>query len=247
MSFTPFIHLSMALALMLTLTMAGGAQPAHAQASTVALVPNPSYGVMLTDPDGWTLYTWDGDAEGVSNCYDACAAAWLPYTTDSDIIAPDGLPASLGLIDRGDGTWQVTLDNWPLYYFSRDANPGDVNGDGSGGFGATWRVVAFAGPTPVAQTPPPPPPPAPAPLPPAPAPLPPAQVPVAAVPPARPSVPVTIQDFQFQPANINVQVGDTVMWTNSGRTAHTVTSDSNAFDSGRLNAGQTFSFTFSNV
>lgn len=54
---------------------------------------------------------------------------------------------------------------------------------------------------------------------------------------------VTVVDFGFNPDTINVKVGTTVTWTNTGVT-HTVTADKGLFDSGTLKAGETFSFTF---
>jgi len=254
-----FSRLASAVAVLAAFVVVGSARPAFAQPTpTVMLVPNAAFGMVLTDSGGWTLYTWDADQEGVSNCYDACAVAWPAYTIETDLIAPDDLPSSLGLIDRGDGTWQVTIDNWPLYYFARDANPGDINGDGINAFGAQWYVTAFAAPQqaappppPVAQNPPPPPPPAPTI-----APAPPIAPSLAANPapnvPSVPSVParaaqhVSISNFQFLPPTINIQQGDTVTWMNDDRQAHTVTSDTGLFDSGPLQSGQSFSFTFNN-
>jgi plastocyanin len=59
------------------------------------------------------------------------------------------------------------------------------------------------------------------------------------------SVRVTIQNFAFSPASLNVAVGTTVTWTNKDSAAHTVTSDSNAWpDSGSLDTSKAFSFTF---
>jgi plastocyanin len=55
---------------------------------------------------------------------------------------------------------------------------------------------------------------------------------------------VSIVDFAFQPASIEVAVGSTVTWTNTGAATHTVTADDGAFDSGRLGSGATFSQTF---
>ncbi len=213
------------------------------------LVPGAG-GTIMTDADGWTLYTWGGDAEGVSNCADACLSAWPAFAIDAELISPDGLSGSLGFIDRADGTWQVTLDNWPLYYFSGDTAPGAVNGDGSMGFGARWYVTAFAA-APVVAEPVAPVIAAPAPMPvPAPAvALPPVVAPpVVAVQPVAPiqtrsSVPIRIVDFNFGPP-VNLQVGDTVIWTNTGSSAHTATSDHGLWDSGRLAPGQTYSFTF---
>jgi plastocyanin len=55
---------------------------------------------------------------------------------------------------------------------------------------------------------------------------------------------VTIQDFSFSPATVQITPGTTVTWTNQGAAPHTVTSDGGVFDSGRLDAGQSFSHTF---
>ena len=55
---------------------------------------------------------------------------------------------------------------------------------------------------------------------------------------------VTIVDFAFQPASLEVPAGTTVTWTNSGAATHTVSADNGAFDSGRLASGATFSQTF---
>ena len=46
-----------------------------------------------------------------------------------------------GTSARKDGALQVTFNGHPLYFFSRDAAPGDTNGQGSTGFGAVWVVV----------------------------------------------------------------------------------------------------------
>ena len=52
-----------------------------------------------------------------------------------------------------------------------------------------------------------------------------------------------IADFAFSPANIEVQVGDKITWTNDDADAHTVTATSGAdFDSGTLAQGASFTF-----
>ncbi len=55
---------------------------------------------------------------------------------------------------------------------------------------------------------------------------------------------VTIQNLAFSPAALTVAVGTTVTWTNNDATTHTVTSKTGLFDSGPLNKGGTFSYTF---
>jgi len=54
---------------------------------------------------------------------------------------------------------------------------------------------------------------------------------------------VTIGDFAFSPAAIEVKVGDTVTWTNNDSLPHTVTGDGGV-DSGELATGQTYTKTF---
>ena len=58
-------------------------------------------------------------------------------------------------------------------------------------------------------------------------------------------VTVPIRDFFFDPANITVEPGTTVMWVNEGTHPHTVTSDDGQFDSETLMPGDSFMVTFS--
>jgi len=55
---------------------------------------------------------------------------------------------------------------------------------------------------------------------------------------------VSIVDFAFQPASVEIATGGTVTWTNTGQAPHTVTADDGSFDSGTLSPGATFSQTF---
>ena len=55
---------------------------------------------------------------------------------------------------------------------------------------------------------------------------------------------VAVTDGAFGPATLTVVVGDTVIWTNTDDSPHTVTAEGGAFDSGNLSEGLSFSFTF---
>jgi len=55
---------------------------------------------------------------------------------------------------------------------------------------------------------------------------------------------INIQGFAFDPASIEVPVGTTVTWTNQDSAAHTATADDGSFQSGKLDQGQSYSFTF---
>lgn len=49
----------------------------------------------------------------------------------------------------------------------------------------------------------------------------------------------------YQPTELTVLAGQTVTWRNSGLGPHTVTADAGQFDSGTLQSGSAFSYTFS--
>jgi len=139
----------------LLLATSAGPSQAHAQNQpTVFIVPDGGTGIILTDPDGWVLYTWVGDRPGVSNCTGDCADAWPPYIATDELLAPISLPGNLGLVTRPDGADQVAIDGWPLYYFIGDGAPGDTRGDEVVGFGYSWQVAAYPPRTPASgQTP----------------------------------------------------------------------------------------------
>ncbi len=63
--------------------------------------------------------------------------------------------------------------------------------------------------------------------------------------PAQQEVMVETKDFVFDPVSITVPMGTTVVWTNTGAAPHTATGDFG--DSGILDPGQTFEFTFNDA
>jgi predicted lipoprotein with Yx(FWY)xxD motif len=85
--------------------------------------------------NGMTLYTYDKDTKGVSNCSGVCAGIWPPYTTAAK---PATLPANVTLITRADGSMQFAYKGMPLYYYAVDLKAGDKNGDG---FGGIWHII----------------------------------------------------------------------------------------------------------
>ena len=94
---------------------------------------------ILTDSAGNTLYIFDVDEAGVSNCGEGCVDIWPPLTVDGDAMAGDGVAGTLASITRDDGITQVTHNDRPLYYYINDEATGDRNGDGIGG---VWHIVA---------------------------------------------------------------------------------------------------------
>ncbi|MFZ2102208.1 MAG: cupredoxin domain-containing protein [Oricola sp.] len=56
---------------------------------------------------------------------------------------------------------------------------------------------------------------------------------------------VMIKDFAFQPAKLNVAVGDTVTFTNGDSAPHTGTADDGSFNTGTINSGGKATVTIS--
>src|SRR5512143_1268189 len=48
--------------------------------ATVTTATSPTFGAILTGPDGRTLYTYSADSAGTSTCTGGCATAWPPLT-----------------------------------------------------------------------------------------------------------------------------------------------------------------------
>lgn len=55
---------------------------------------------------------------------------------------------------------------------------------------------------------------------------------------------VVMQDISFEPDEVTVPVGSTVMWTNQDTVAHTSTSEDDVWGSGEMAQGDSFSHTF---
>ena len=58
------------------------------------------------------------------------------------------------------------------------------------------------------------------------------------------STKVKISGFTFVPATVTVSAGSTVAWTNQDSAPHTVTSETDLFDSGRLSINDSSSYAF---
>jgi predicted lipoprotein with Yx(FWY)xxD motif len=126
-----------------------GAGPATSSGASMAAAVDlrgSSLGQILVDGQGRTLYLFEADTAGTSNCHGACTSAWPPYLSGGAPKAGAGVAAGLlGTIRGDDGGAQVTYHGHPLYYYAGDSEPGDTTGQGLNQFGARWYVVAPSG------------------------------------------------------------------------------------------------------
>lgn len=141
--------LSVPLILWLTLFTWSYSQAAPAvEADTSALVmaESPDFGQFITDNNGRAIYIFLNDTNGVSACEGNCLVNWPPVlvpAADSMPTLPEGMDAALlGTIERPDGTFQLTFNGWPLYYFVGDTGEGMTTGQAQG---EVWYLLSPQG------------------------------------------------------------------------------------------------------
>jgi predicted lipoprotein with Yx(FWY)xxD motif len=119
------------------------AVPVTITMSTAVKSGDTSLGNVLVSPSGLTMYALTTDTMTNSTCTGACAQVWPPVLVGNGWKAAPGLDRSLfSTITRSDGSRQLVAGQWPLYTFSGDTKPGDVNGEGSGG---VWFAAGVNG------------------------------------------------------------------------------------------------------
>jgi predicted lipoprotein with Yx(FWY)xxD motif len=115
---------------------ASSAASSGAASAVVVNMATSTLGPVLTGPNGLTLYTRTGDTATTSSCTGGCASAWPPLTvaTGGAATGGTGVSGTFATLTRADGTIQVTYNGLPLYGWQKDTKPGDVTGQGVGGF-----------------------------------------------------------------------------------------------------------------
>ena len=97
---------------------------------------------VLTNAQGFTLYSFAPDTPAKSNCNGTCAQNWPPVTGP---VTAAGVTGTFGTIKRSDGSVQATFDGHPLYTFVGDTAPGQAKGNGLNASGGLWHEVTTAG------------------------------------------------------------------------------------------------------
>jgi predicted lipoprotein with Yx(FWY)xxD motif len=103
---------------------------------------DPHLGPILADQAGMTLYTYQQDQPGTSNCSDTCVTTWPPLTVPfgTELKGGPRVKGEIGTLQRADGKLQVTYNQLPVYRYSGDTSPQDARGEGMDG---SWDVIAI--------------------------------------------------------------------------------------------------------
>jgi predicted lipoprotein with Yx(FWY)xxD motif len=127
----------------------GGLWSVARPVGNIRIANNTTLGPYLTDADGRTLYYFLNDSgKGNSTCRSNetinCPEIWPQF--NAIIIDAGFVPSNLNASDfrifiRGfNGERQTSYKGWPLYYYSGDLEPGDMNGQGLFGL---WYAVTL--------------------------------------------------------------------------------------------------------
>ncbi len=122
-----------------------GKAAASGDAAGVAIADNPALGKIFTDGRGRTLYRFNKDSAWPMRfgCTGACLDTWKPAKPADKTKLGPSVPAKLiSTVTRPDGTKQLAVDCWPVYWFTGDKKAGDVSGQGKMGL---WFAVSDAG------------------------------------------------------------------------------------------------------
>jgi predicted lipoprotein with Yx(FWY)xxD motif len=114
------------------------------KSADVLVMADSPLGQVLASPDGKLLYMFDNDPLGMSLCNDNCLGDWPPYLSTpatADLIVAAGITATVSLLSRAEGQ-QVLVNNYALYHFSGDRDPGDLRGQG---ILLDWFTLTYAG------------------------------------------------------------------------------------------------------
>ncbi|MFD7916250.1 SCO0930 family lipoprotein [Streptomyces sp. NPDC059752] len=117
---------------------AGGAAEADGKLS---VAKDPKLGDHIVDGKGMTVYRFKPDTQWpmTSKCVGDCLTKW-PVVAPVEKAKDKGIvEKNYTVLNRPDGQKQQSVDCWPVYTFSGDKKPGDVNGQGVGG---TWYAVS---------------------------------------------------------------------------------------------------------
>jgi predicted lipoprotein with Yx(FWY)xxD motif len=122
----------------------GSSSPAAASASSLKTAKIGG-ATVLTNGQGFTVYSFAPDTPTKSNCNGTCAQNWPPVKGPA---TASGAQGTFSTIKRSNGATQATFDGHPLYTFVGDTSPGQAKGNGLNAAGGLWHEVTSSGSAP---------------------------------------------------------------------------------------------------
>jgi predicted lipoprotein with Yx(FWY)xxD motif len=127
-----------------TATLAGAS---GAQLQKITVKP---YVGILANAKQHTLYVLSAEKGGSLHCKASCLSIWPPLlvkTAVTKLSLGAGVAGKIGFVKRSSTMKQVAFNGYPLYVFTGDSGPKQVNGQGIAADGGTWYLVNAAAKT----------------------------------------------------------------------------------------------------
>jgi len=100
---------------------------------------------IVVNGKGRTIYRFskDDNSPPRSTCDGECLEIWQPVLAPNGVQVGDGIDEDrVGTLTRSDGSKQLTLKGWPLYYFHKDLKLGEIAGHGAS---KQWFAITAGG------------------------------------------------------------------------------------------------------
>jgi len=123
---------------------AGSGSSSAPAASNQIKTASTSAGTVLVNSQGKTIYWFAIDTPTTSKCTGSCASFWPPVPGPVTAAAGTNL-MHFGTIKRSDGTVQATYEGHPLYTFTGDTGPAQLNGNDKNLSGGFWWAITPSG------------------------------------------------------------------------------------------------------
>ena len=103
---------------------------------------------VLTNAQGFVLYSFGPDTKNMSKCNGTCATNWPPVKPGSGAT----VKSPFASIKRSDGSTQLSFLGHPLYTFKGDTTAGQATGNGVNADGGVWHEALASAGTAAAST-----------------------------------------------------------------------------------------------
>ena len=103
-----------------------------------------AYAGILANSKHHALYLLSNEAGAKIHCKSSCLNYWPPLLVKKSITnlsIGSGVAGHIGFVKRSATMKQVTFNGYPIYFFSGDGGPNQVNGQGIVADGGTWYLV----------------------------------------------------------------------------------------------------------
>ncbi|MGN6513395.1 MAG: hypothetical protein ACTHKZ_07475 [Lysobacteraceae bacterium] len=113
----------------------------------IGVAKSADHGEYLVDGTGKTVYMLARDSSTTSTCQGPCTTEWPPLLAQGEpkTMDPALSDGDVGVIQRGDGTQQVTFAGHPLYHYAKDTAAGQLNGAGKHDAYGDWSLLSPEG------------------------------------------------------------------------------------------------------